>query len=270
MIGFAAGILGLAFFASSLGHAMFNDVYEQNSVGNLKLLHIHYAVLYAFILATLSFAGSSLGALLPTLALILPFWLCIHGLRFGLDWADGLGSRNSRTIVRHLNDALANLITVIFVLVAARSGNRWLTFIALALSIGMVGKEILYRTVTDVVKRLRNKRKTTQQGTGRASPRHFAAFHSTVSSFKSLAYMLLGFALIYRCLGALSLYYAGIIFGNGANLDDLGRALGFTITNFQITASGGGDNLLRGLTGLEGICAILMTLSFGAIPFKRG
>lgn len=81
--------------------------------------------------------------------------------------------------------------------------------------------------------------------------------------------MILGFALVYRCLADLRPQYVPVIFKTAANLDDFHRALAFTMRNFQLTAAGDTDNLLFGFVVLEGLCAILISVSFGAIQFKR-
>src|SRR3569623_215517 len=107
-IGIFAGIFGSAFFVSSICHALFSAVYEKTGPGNLKMLHLHYAVLYCFTIATAIYGYRYFATYAWALVLVVPFWAALHFIRGVLDWADGKGSRRSDVVIRHWSDALAN------------------------------------------------------------------------------------------------------------------------------------------------------------------
>ncbi|THD36223.1 MAG: hypothetical protein E7773_09925 [Sphingomonas sp.] len=268
-IGLMAGVLGSAFFVSSILHALFNAVYTKIEIANVKLLYWHYTILYMFTGTTILFGYRYFDTYARVLQFFVPFWLALHGLRLVLDWSDGVGSRRKDVVIRQFNDALANIVTVVFVLSVAASGDPYLIVIALGLSFGMVGKEFLFRTWTDIVKRRKNNRKTAQQGPGRASPAEFVVLHGFANTFKSAAYMILGFALAYRCLATIYPEYVNLIFAGQAHINEFHRAIAFTAKNFQLTVGDETDQLLFSIVGLEGLCAIVIALSFAAVPYKR-
>lgn len=186
IIGITAGIFGSIFFVSSVAHALFNAVYRKDRLGNVTLLHLHYAALYCFTMATILYGYRYFDTYASALALVLPFWIALHLLRGLLDWTDGKSSRRKDVVIRHWSDALANITTMVFVLSVAATHDPWLIWIALGLSMGMWGKEFLFRSYTDIVERKKNKRKTAQQGPGRASPEHFVVMHGLANRLSLL------------------------------------------------------------------------------------
>jgi len=254
-----------AFAASSLGHAVFEAHYTARSLGNAKLLYVHYAIVAAFTISVAIFLSRASHWVFLDLLWVTILCTIVHSVRLGLDIMDGASSRSIKSLVRHAADAVANLATISYVLISYSLAKVPLIWASFLLSSALIGKELWYRTFVDFELRRTHPRTATQGGDGLSTQQTLSTFQQVWNVVKSTYYVLIGFALVYVSLAGISPVLSKIILGIPRPDSPLQKSLGFAAANFGMVFKGDAPFPLPVILFFEVICAVAITINFRTI-----
>lgn len=254
---------------SSIFHATSNSFYTKNHLGNIKLLHLHYLILAAFTAATLIFATGTAGLPLEDLGVIAGLCGVVHGIRFLLDYVEDGTGKLLNLLVRHVADAVANYVCILFVIAVFVQKDQILVWPAIILSACLSGKELKYRILDDHLKRISSEKETSQGGDGPPSPRGMPVIHRMSRLIKSIYYYTSGFALGYLCLIVIHPELSDFLFKGKVTDHPFVSALQFSIQNFALSVSGDAPYLFAIVAFVEAGCAILLLYAINATPANK-